>query len=457
MKPSSLLTTVTAIFSVLAALIMPFVGAVVDHSSHRKTIGVATAIAVLIAIGAQIGISESNWFIILCFEALGGFSLMVHTTSVFSYMPDLSMIESQVVKYSSGFHIRRYAISSIFTAACTAYSFLSKVNGDRIGNQIRLCRFAASFAFSVAVILFGYAWIFCFRKRPPSREKPADTSLITIGCSSVSKTMGRIFGCISKYRALKWLMISMLFSPECGAGAVLSIATTFLTVFLRMTALQLSIAVFIMFVAQIPGSIISRLVCMRFDPFVSYRGSLAAFVVSAAITAVVLTPERIWLVYVLSGAWGCIFGCFYSTQRVLFCKLIPNRKQFEFMGFFAFFGNLFSWLPPILFTILNEKGVSMRIGFALLPAFSVVSLFFTFFMGSYSDALEAAVVMEEESKEFGTDMISLQEQTKRTGMTSSQDSLFSGYKVEDPAPTGGCRRKPSNKGGPSLDVALAIL
>eukprot|EP00547_Thalassionema_nitzschioides_P008152 CAMPEP_0194228652 /NCGR_PEP_ID=MMETSP0156-20130528/43481_1 /TAXON_ID=33649 /ORGANISM="Thalassionema nitzschioides, Strain L26-B" /LENGTH=727 /DNA_ID=CAMNT_0038961171 /DNA_START=36 /DNA_END=2220 /DNA_ORIENTATION=- len=451
MKPSSLLTTVTAVVSVVAALVMPLTGAVVDHSSHRKTIGVATAIAVLIATGAQIGISESNWFVILCLEAVGGFSLIVHTTSVFSYMPDLSLVESQIVKYSTGFHIRRYTVSGIFTAACTLYSFLSKVDGDRIGNQIRLCRFAASFSFSIAVVLFGYAWIFCFRKRPPSRKKPAEKSLMAIGFSSVSKTFGRIFSCVSKYRALKWLMISMLFSPESGAGTVLSIATTFLTVYLRMKALQLSITVFIMFVAQIPGSIIGKLLCNRFNPFVSYRASLAAFAVSAAITVVVLNPERIWLVYVLSGIWGCAFGCFYSTQRVLFCKLIPSGKQFEFMGFFAFFGNLLSWLPPILFTILNEQGVSMKIGFSLLPAFSFVSLFFSLFMGSYSDAVEAAAVMEEESEEFGADMISHQEKTKQTAQTSSRDGsenepIFVKNIGDKGDLKGGCRRSPANKG-----------
>ena len=55
MKPSSLLTTVTAVVSVLAALVMPFVGAVVDHSSHRKTIGSLTAVAVLDTIAGQTG------------------------------------------------------------------------------------------------------------------------------------------------------------------------------------------------------------------------------------------------------------------------------------------------------------------------------------------------------------------------------------------------------------------
>eukprot|EP00547_Thalassionema_nitzschioides_P011829 CAMPEP_0194261294 /NCGR_PEP_ID=MMETSP0158-20130606/45952_1 /TAXON_ID=33649 /ORGANISM="Thalassionema nitzschioides, Strain L26-B" /LENGTH=717 /DNA_ID=CAMNT_0039001411 /DNA_START=24 /DNA_END=2178 /DNA_ORIENTATION=- len=450
MKPSSLLTTVTAVVSVVAALVMPLTGAVVDHSSHRKTIGVATAIAVLIATGAQIGISESNWFVILCLEAVGGFSLIVHTTSVFSYMPDLSLVESQIVKYSTGFHIRRYTVSGIFTGACTLYSFLSKVDGDRIGNQIRLCRFAASFSFSIAVVLFGYAWIFCFRKRPPSRKKPAEKSLMAIGFSSVSKTFGRIFSCVSKYRALKWLMISMLFSPESGAGTVLSIATTFLTVYLRMKALQLSITVFVMFVAQIPGSIIGKLLCNRFNPFVSYRASLAAFAVSAAITVVVLNPERIWLVYVLSGIWGCAFGCFYSTQRVLFCKLIPSGKQFEFMGFFAFSGNLLSWLPPILFTILNEQGVSMRIGFSLLPAFSFVSLFFSLFMGSYSDAVEAAAAMEEESEKLEA---SIQEETKQTALSSNDVNTFDdsiSCNVVGSDFDGGCRRSPAYK-GPHMD------
>mmetsp|Transcript_29483 Transcript_29483/g.44633 ORF Transcript_29483/g.44633 Transcript_29483/m.44633 type:complete len:612 (-) Transcript_29483:67-1902(-) len=451
MKPSSLLTTVTAVVSVLAALVMPVVGAIVDHSYHRKTIGSLTAVAVLIATGSQIGISESNWFIILCLEALGGLSLMVHTTSVFTYMPDLSLDEAQIVKYSTGFHIRRYVISSMFTAACTLYSFFSRVDGDMIGNQIRLCRFAASLAFSIAAILLGYAWIFCFRKRQPSRKKPVEKSLVSVGFSSVCKSLGRILGCISKYRALRWLMISMLFSPEAGAGAVLSIATTFLTIYLRMKALQLSITVLIMFCTQIPGSVVSSYLCKNFNPFISYRVALATFAISSAITAVVLNPEQIWLVYIFSGIWGFAFGCFYSTQRVLFCNLIPQGKQFEYMGFFAFFGNLLSWLPPILFTILNERGVSMRIGFALLPIFSFVALFFTLFMGSYSDALQAVEVMEEESWQSDAEsdavMMSTQEETRETTLASTQEYIIDSVRTLGCSDlNGGCRRSPAYRG-----------
>jgi len=131
MKPSSLLTTVTAAVTLIAALMMPFVGAVVDRTYHRKTIGIITAIIVVITTGAQILINESNWFLILCLEVVGGISLIMHTTSVFSYMPDLSHSESVIVKYSTGFHIRKFLCMTFFSLSTTAFGYLTRVKGQR--------------------------------------------------------------------------------------------------------------------------------------------------------------------------------------------------------------------------------------------------------------------------------------------------------------------------------------
>lgn len=76
-KPSSLLTTTSAITGVMAALFMPVFGAVVDHTRHRKLVGVISGFMAVGAVGAQISISEKTWFFVLCMDVVGGFSLLV--------------------------------------------------------------------------------------------------------------------------------------------------------------------------------------------------------------------------------------------------------------------------------------------------------------------------------------------------------------------------------------------
>jgi len=251
-------------------------------------------------------------------------------------------------------------------------------------------------------------------------------------------------------------MIAMLFSPEAGAGTVLSIATTYMTIYLRMSALELSLAVLLLQVFNIVGSLISKFICDRFTPFTSYRISICTFAVASALTAFTSTPDRIWLVYVYASLWGIAFGCFYATQRVLFCTLIPKGKQFEFMGFFMFFGNLLGWLPPIIFTIMNEKGVNMRFGMGVLPVFSAISFMFTLAMGSYEDAMESVCDMDNDSDfELQDDHYSASQAKTKTldGTHDEKDSThfddnqsIAANLFGQPDLKGGCRRSPAYKG-----------
>ena len=89
-KPSSLLTLFTSVIGVVAAVMMPIVGAVVDHTRYRRAMGIISGVLSVAFIGGQIAISEDNWFTMLIIDACQTLVYLVHTTSVFAYLPDLS-------------------------------------------------------------------------------------------------------------------------------------------------------------------------------------------------------------------------------------------------------------------------------------------------------------------------------------------------------------------------------
>jgi hypothetical protein len=60
------------------------------------------------------------------------------------------------------------------------------------------------------------------------------------------------------------------------------------------------------------------------------------------------------------------------------------------MGFYMFCGQIFAWAPSLIFTILNEAGVSMRIGFGLLGFIFLGALICYYMMGDYAEAVGAA-------------------------------------------------------------------
>lgn len=70
--------------------------------------------------------------------------------------------------------------------------------------------------------------------------------------------------------------------------------------------------------------------------------------------------------------------------------VIPENQDTELMGFFMFCGQVLTWVPSVVFTVLNEADVSQRIGLASLNVMLICSLIAYLKMGSYSDAIAVA-------------------------------------------------------------------
>jgi MFS-type transporter involved in bile tolerance (Atg22 family) len=234
LKPSSLLTTTSALVGVIAAILMPAVGAVVDHTRHRKLMAVLSGIIVVGMTGIQISISieRNNWFFILVVDAIQSFFLLVHSTAVFAYLPDLTTDEEVIPHYSSHFQIRQYAVQFLFASLLAIAGRVRGSDRTALESSVQTARDGAGMAFGFGALFFSYAWIFLFRKRPALSKVPEGQNLVSTGFVKVKKTFSKIQ---KDYRALRWFLFSLLWSPDAGAGVVLSIAISFLTVEIGFT------------------------------------------------------------------------------------------------------------------------------------------------------------------------------------------------------------------------------
>lgn len=384
LRPSSLLTLTSAITGSVAALLMPVVGAMVDHTRHRKLVGSVSALILIAISGGQISISESNWLAILILEAIGGFTLLVHTTAVFAYLPDLTFDESDLSHYTSQFNIRQYAAQMCYVGILTIVGVI-RGKDDGMKGSLYSARVSLVLAIAFAAPLFAYSWIFLFRKRNALSQVSEGLNLLTSGFIQVGRTFKRIW---SRYHALKWFMLSLLWSPEAGSGAIYSIVLTFFTIFLQMNSQQIAYVSLITLAASLPGSLIAKRVSLCFNPLISYRAALLCFVISIAAACATLTgPKRQNAAYVFAALWGFAIGWMYPSQRVLFCTLIPKKQEFEIMGLFVTYGLILSWLPPLIFTAMNGRGIDMRWGLSIIAFFSALAFVCTLPIGKYALAV----------------------------------------------------------------------
>jgi MFS-type transporter involved in bile tolerance (Atg22 family) len=380
-KVSSLLTLGNLIAGVTAGVTMPFVGALVDHTDHRKAMGALSAIIVLGGAGAQLMLSANTWFVVYILGIIIGYFFIMHQVCVMAYLPDLTHNITEMGHYTAMFMTRQYFVQGVYTTIIVVSSFTAKIN------NISTAKLGIGLAFAIGTICFGYAWLFLFRKRPRLREVPQGQNLVSTGFVQLWSTTKVVF---SQYHALKWFMIALLWSPEAGAGTILAIAVTFLTLFVKMTVSEISLVSLCMLFANIPGAILSRYMCKKINPLNSFRAAEILFAVSNALIAATVTgPEKKKLVYIYAAMIGVAFGWMFPSQRTTVVALVPKGQETEIMGLISFFGQIIGWLPSFIFTLMNQNGVNMRWGIGMVSFFLLTSFLCTLMCGDFNKAVES--------------------------------------------------------------------
>lgn len=63
---------------------------------------------------------------------------------------------------------------------------------------------------------------------------------------------------------------------------------------------------------------------------------------------------------------GILIGPNQSASRSLFARFVPESKESEFFGFFAFSGKLTAFLGPLMLGVLTRIFESQRVGFSVI-------------------------------------------------------------------------------------------
>jgi UMF1 family MFS transporter len=378
-RPSSLLPMAAIFVGIISALCMPIFGAVVDHTSHRRLSAMISALVVCMILGLQLTISLETWFFIYIIEIIGGFFMIAHTTTLLAYLPELATNEKDMSHYNSRFGVIKYIGISTYLLCVTGISRLVKAE------PTTTAKVALGLALFASCILLSYSWIYLFQNRPPLSKVPEGTTLISCGFKKVGRTCQTIF---TKYRSLFWFMIALLVAPDAGSGVLASIAISFMTSYLKMKPIQVGIAAISMLLCTAIGAFLSKRLSRRTNPLKSFRYSILALTLSIGFTCLMITgPDRKVIIYPCATLWGMSWGLLLTSQRLLYCTISPQGQQTEIMGLFAFANLIIGWIPALLFLFLNERGVSMRVSVFTLCIFLFFSLFFTFFIGNYDDAV----------------------------------------------------------------------
>jgi MFS-type transporter involved in bile tolerance (Atg22 family) len=91
-------------------------------------------------------------------------------------------------------------------------------------------------------------------------------------------------------------------------------------------------------------------------------------------------PEKKNMTYLFAILWGIGLGWLHPQHIAVYGALIPSGQEAELMGVFLFCTYVIGWLPPLVFSALNEGGISMAMGLASLAFFFLIAIIFLVLM-----------------------------------------------------------------------------
>jgi len=387
MRPSSILTNIIVLVGLLSAVIMPLIGSIIDHTQYRRAVGSLSAAFMCLTILLQMLVMENFWLVAAMLQIVVAFSYTVHLCAVYAYLPELTSNHEKLTQYATRFSAAQYSGSVAFLFLMVG--ILSTVNRN---NRFRSSLLSQTLVFVICSICFGYAWVSLFQPRSASQKVPDNKSLVSAGFWKIYKTAQTI---LLHHSAIKWLLVSAAFT-QAATTTFSTIAITYMTEQLSFNPRENGIAILILLLFAVPGTRIAAWLTKSFNPVVSLQANLIFWICSIFLASFFLyKPGQQVIAYVCAMVWGLAIGWVYPTEKALYVTIIPRGQEAELMGTYICACQMLSWLPPLVFTVMNEMGFSMRIGLLTLSIYFFISFLVLFCVGNYEEAVSHAKAIDE--------------------------------------------------------------
>lgn len=381
-RPSSLISIIAVVSGVLSALIMPITGAIVDFTSYRKSLGILSAALIAAIQVVHIGTVQKTWFVMAILQAIAGFLYQVQVLATYAYLPDIGRLidDKKMATFTSRFTMIQFTAQMLFLIVVIALSISLKL-GNTSTAQV-------SQGIDSAIIIIGFptAWRM-FPSVPQKHKLPEGKSIVTAGFIQNWKTF---VGINQHYKSLRWFLISCVFAAA-GADAFTTVSISFLSEVLKFNGTEVGIVFLIALAGTIPGAKFASIISQKTNPVTSYKGTLLFFsVVTVAGSFVLQGPEMRNVAFCFAFLWGVCLGMFYPTANLIFALSLPKGQESELTGFWIYASQIIVWLPPLIFTLMNESGIHMKYGLMSLIIFFIIGFLFLFLMEPWSKIREEA-------------------------------------------------------------------
>ena len=347
--------------SIFVALFSPVLGAVADQGGYRKKFlfistlfAVAGTVMLHFVMPGQV-MPALVWFVVsnIAFE----FTMVFYN----AFLPEISTKENigrisgigWGVGYIGGLLALVVAMAG-FVSPETPWFGLSKDTGEhlRATNLLVAVWFAV---FSLPLFLF-------VRQKAPARPVTAFKA-----AKEGIRDLAATFREVKKYKEIVLLLAARLIYNDglvtiFAFGGIYAAGTfgfTFNEIMLFGIAINVSAGL---------GALLMGLMDDRLGGKKTIQFSNVALALATLLAVVSPSKQLLWVAGILIGFFA---GPNQSASRSLLGRFVPNDKENQFFGFFAFSGKLTAFMGPILLGFLTEMFHSQRAGVSVIILFFV--------------------------------------------------------------------------------------
>lgn len=331
----------------LVAVTAPFFGGIADlGGARRRMLLVFSALGIAAVLAFTL---VEPGFVVLGFIVglLANFAFEAAIVFYNAWLPDLARPQDQGRLSARGFAVG-YA-GSLVALGYAAALFMAG---------------AFSWIWSVLCLQWAIGTWLALRGLPA--DLPGRMGVLEAGRQGLRRTLDSALEIWRLPNLRRFLLANFLYIN--GVLTLITFASIYASKTLGFTGIELIYLIGIVQLTALVGSIASAPPAERYGPRRVLLALLAAWS-SLVVFAAFLDSK--WMVYVAAGLAGLGLGSVQSISRALMARLIPDRREAEFFGFYALCGKTGAVLGPLVF-----GGVVLLTGGDQRPAMASLIVFF---------------------------------------------------------------------------------
>ncbi len=373
-------TRAVQVSAILVALIMPVLGAIADYSGRKKRFLLTATVACVLATSALFWMKPGDALLAAGIFVFANVAYEITQAFYNSFLPEISTRRN--IGRISGFG---WGLGYIGGLACLALA-LGMVSGWLPEEDFLHVR-ATNLLVAGWFLLFSIPMLTVVRERA-ERRSASIGAYVRGGFARLGDTLGHL----RQYREAAKLLIARLIYND-GLVTVFSMAAIYVGGVYGMETRDVLIMAIAVNVAAGLSAMAFGFVNDRIGGKKTIAFTIVVLIAATLFGAWAPDPKTFWIAAI---AVGMMVGPNQAASRSLLGSFVPERKQGELFGFYAFSGKLASVLGPLTYGLILQATESHRLAMGSIVVFFAVG-FLALMTVREEEGIEAARSLSQET------------------------------------------------------------